>query len=147
MLADMNVPWVIVGHSERRQLCGETNEIVATKAAFAIQKGLSVIGCIGESLEEREAGKLWDVSTHLPYLPLIIYVDLWLFTIFEVLGWPQCQHEGEEVCLVSGAVGAREALHDCYSLSQGSLLLIWGRIVDTKTSYPSRQIAALLRHE
>jgi len=61
MLADMDIPWVILGHSERRQMCGESNEVVATKAAYAISSGLSVIGCIGETLEERESGKLWDI--------------------------------------------------------------------------------------
>jgi len=61
MLSDMDIPWVILGHSERRQLCGETNEIVAEKAAYAISKNVRVIGCIGETLEERESGALWDI--------------------------------------------------------------------------------------
>lgn len=61
MLNDMSIPWVILGHSERRQLCGETNEIVAEKAAYAISKNVRVIGCIGETLEERESGALWDI--------------------------------------------------------------------------------------
>uniref|UniRef100_A0A061RV33 Triosephosphate isomerase (TIM) n=1 Tax=Tetraselmis sp. GSL018 TaxID=582737 RepID=A0A061RV33_9CHLO len=61
MLSDMDVPWVILGHSERRQHCAESNEVVAQKAAYALSCGLGVIGCIGESLEEREAGKLWQV--------------------------------------------------------------------------------------
>mmetsp|Transcript_16949 Transcript_16949/g.47314 ORF Transcript_16949/g.47314 Transcript_16949/m.47314 type:complete len:299 (-) Transcript_16949:67-963(-) len=61
MLADMKVPWVILGHSERRGLCGESNEVVAEKAAHAIANGLGVIGCIGESLEQREDGSLWNV--------------------------------------------------------------------------------------
>lgn len=57
MLEDMTVPWVIIGHSERRTLMGETNEIVGKKVAHARYHGLSVIACVGESLEQREAGK------------------------------------------------------------------------------------------
>lgn len=57
MLADVKCPWVIVGHSERRQYHGETNEIVAAKAKIAIEHGLRPIVCVGETLEERESGR------------------------------------------------------------------------------------------
>lgn len=56
MLVDLGIEWVILGHSERRALCGESNEVVGEKEAFALENGLKVIACIGESLEEREAG-------------------------------------------------------------------------------------------
>jgi len=49
------------GHSERRTLFGETSEFVAQKTRAAIDAGLSVILCIGETLEEREAGKCTQV--------------------------------------------------------------------------------------
>jgi triosephosphate isomerase len=68
MLFDMGIPWVILGHSERRQLFGETNEIVAEKAAYAISKYVRVIACIGETLEERESGALWNVRAVSPEL-------------------------------------------------------------------------------
>ena len=55
------MPWVIVGHSERRQYHGETNEIVAAKAKIAIEHGLRPIVCVGETLEERESGRTSDV--------------------------------------------------------------------------------------
>lgn len=61
MLVDMGVPWVITGHSERRALIGETSQHIGEKSAYAIDKGLQVIACVGESLPERESGKLWDV--------------------------------------------------------------------------------------
>lgn len=61
MLADIGCPWVIVGHSERRALFGETSERVAAKAARAIALGLRPIVCIGETLAEREAGRTMDV--------------------------------------------------------------------------------------
>ena len=61
MLTDLSIPWVILGHSERRSLCGETNDIVGTKVAYALSKGLKVIACVGESLEERESGTTMKV--------------------------------------------------------------------------------------
>lgn len=55
-LVDAKIPYVILGHSERRTLFGETSELVAQKTAAAIEAGLSVILCVGETLSEREAG-------------------------------------------------------------------------------------------
>ncbi len=54
----MGVPWVILGHSERRSLLKESNEFVGDKAANALAHGLKVIGCIGETLEQRESGQV-----------------------------------------------------------------------------------------
>ncbi len=56
ILVDLGLKWVILGHSERRSLYGESNELVAKKTKYALEKGLNVILCIGEKLEEREAG-------------------------------------------------------------------------------------------
>ena len=61
LLADMGVPWVILGHSERRALCGETNEVVGAKVAYALSQGLRVIACIGETLQQREHGDMFSV--------------------------------------------------------------------------------------
>ena len=61
MLVDTGIPWVILGHSERRALCGESDEFIGKKVKYAISKGLSVMACIGETLEEREAGQTLDV--------------------------------------------------------------------------------------
>jgi len=60
-LVDAEVPYVILGHSERRTLFGETSELVAQKTRAAIDAGLSVILCIGETLVEREAGQCTQV--------------------------------------------------------------------------------------
>ncbi|MCZ7558990.1 MAG: triose-phosphate isomerase [Burkholderiaceae bacterium] len=57
MLADLGCRWAIVGHSERRQLAGETDEQVAAKVSMCMVHGVGVIACIGETLEEREAGR------------------------------------------------------------------------------------------
>jgi triosephosphate isomerase (TIM) len=56
MLVDFGCRYVIVGHSERRTLFGETNELVAEKFAAALKAGLTPIVCVGETLREREAG-------------------------------------------------------------------------------------------
>lgn len=56
MLCDFNVKYVLVGHSERRAFYGETDQIVARKAARAIAERLVPVVCVGETLAEREAG-------------------------------------------------------------------------------------------
>ena len=66
MILDCGCKWVILGHSERRNVFGETDELIGEKVGFALQSGLNVIPCIGELLEEREAGKTTDeeLATH-----------------------------------------------------------------------------------
>jgi len=63
MAQDLNIPWVMVGHSERRSLFGETDADCAMKTAKALEKGLMVMFCIGEQLAERKAGTTLDVCT------------------------------------------------------------------------------------
>ena len=57
MLERLGCSWVVVGHSERREYHGETNEQVAAKAKKAQEHGITPIVCVGESLEVREAGE------------------------------------------------------------------------------------------
>ena len=61
MLQDVGVRYALVGHSERRQYHGETDAIVAAKAQAALAKGVTPIVCVGETLEEREAGQTEQV--------------------------------------------------------------------------------------
>lgn len=61
MLRDAGAQWVLAGHSERRHIMGEADALVAQKVLFALEHGLRVMLCIGETLEEREAGKLTEV--------------------------------------------------------------------------------------
>lgn len=57
MLLDLGCQWVIIGHSERRQILGETDEIISKKMLAALAKGLSAILCVGETLAQRQAGE------------------------------------------------------------------------------------------
>lgn len=63
MLVDLGVDYVIIGHSERRAYNNETDETVNKKIKKALAKGLVPIVCVGESLEEREAGITMDLIT------------------------------------------------------------------------------------
>ncbi|MBR4172667.1 MAG: triose-phosphate isomerase [Kiritimatiellae bacterium] len=58
MLKDLGVEYVIIGHSERRQYFGETDETVNRRLKAALAAGLKPIVCVGEKLEEREAGQM-----------------------------------------------------------------------------------------
>merc|ERR1719189_3363628 len=57
MLKDFGVGWVILGHSERRHVFGESDQVVASKVKAALDQDLNVMACIGEKLDEREAGQ------------------------------------------------------------------------------------------
>ena len=60
MLLDVGARAVIVGHSERRELFGESDEMVARKTAKAVSTGLLPVVCVGETKEERDAGDMWE---------------------------------------------------------------------------------------
>ena len=61
LLKDLNVTYVIIGHSERRQLFGETDQQVARKVKAAFVHNLTPILCVGETLQQRQAGETMDV--------------------------------------------------------------------------------------
>lgn len=63
MLADAGASLVVLGHSERRAGYGETDALVAAKAAAALAAGLEPIVCVGETLDERKAGKALEIVT------------------------------------------------------------------------------------
>ncbi|KOS39450.1 hypothetical protein ACN38_g9711 [Penicillium nordicum] len=62
-LRDTKINWAVIGHSERRVILKETDEFIARKTKAAIEGGVSVIFCIGETLEEREANQTIEVVT------------------------------------------------------------------------------------
>lgn len=61
MIRDAGGAWLLVGHSERRHILGETDGFIARKTAFGLGEGFKIMLCVGETLEEREAGQLKDV--------------------------------------------------------------------------------------
>lgn len=61
MLLDSGVSWTLVGHSERRNIMGESPKLCGDKTARALESGMSVVFCAGEHLEDREAGRTMDV--------------------------------------------------------------------------------------
>ncbi len=63
MLKDIGCQAVIIGHSERRQLLGETNQFINLKVKKALETGLQVILCVGETLDQRESGEMLEVLT------------------------------------------------------------------------------------
>jgi len=91
MLADAGCTHVILGHSERRTLFGETDEVIDRKATAAVKKGLIPIVCIGETLEEREKGLTFQIierqlslslkgfrqGKNLPLTTILAYEPVW----------------------------------------------------------------------
>lgn len=102
MLLAAGCKWVIVGHSERRQLFGETDEVVREKTSAALAAGLSPIVCVGETLEEREANRTLDVVYRQidavvadieanPNRLVIAYEPVWAIGTGKVAGPEQAQ--------------------------------------------------------
>lgn len=89
MLSDVGCDWVILGHSERRHVLGETDELINRKVRAALAKNLKVILCVGELIEERQAeqttavldrqmdGGLTDVTAHQMADVVIAYEPVW----------------------------------------------------------------------
>jgi len=61
-IKDLGINWTLIGHSERRTFFHESDEIVALKTRIALENDLSVLLCIGESLEDRVSGKTNEVN-------------------------------------------------------------------------------------
>ena len=61
MVKNCGATWTLTGHSERRHIIGESDTLISKKTSFALASDLNVIVCIGETLEQREAGELYNV--------------------------------------------------------------------------------------
>jgi len=84
MLRDAGASWVILGHSERRQNHGETDELVREKVLAAVAAGLTPIVCVGETAEQRAGGQEtevvgWQISGSLPkpFTGVVAYEPVW----------------------------------------------------------------------
>lgn len=102
MLKEAGAQWAIIGHSERRQYFGETDESVAAKTASSLKGGLTPIVCIGETLQERKGEKTLEVVrrqttafiAHLaanPGVAAIAYEPVWAIGTGEVATPEQAQ--------------------------------------------------------
>ena len=117
MLRDLGVDYVIIGHSERRQYFAETDETVNLKTKKALEKGLLPIVCVGESLEQREAGITMDLiaiqikkafaglSAEDAKKVVVAYEPIWAIGT----GKTATAEQAEEVC-----GGIRKILADLY---------------------------------
>lgn len=102
MLLEAGCRWVILGHSERRQHFGETDAFIAEKTRAAIDAGLRPIVCIGETLEQREAGTTLEVCfrqldavsqilAEKPGFAVVAYEPVWAIGTGKVAGPEQAQ--------------------------------------------------------
>jgi triosephosphate isomerase len=101
MLKDLGLPWVILGHSERRHIFGESDEVIGKKTAAALKHGVGVILCVGELLAERESGKTESViksqmAAVLPFISewskiVVAYEPVWAIGTGKVASPQQAQ--------------------------------------------------------
>lgn len=117
MLKSIGVEYVIIGHSERRQYFNETDETVNKKALHAIEKGLTPIICVGETLEQREKAitvdfvriqvrsALKDVSAEQAQHVVIAYEPIWAIGT----GVTATSEQAQEVC-----AAIREVIGEIY---------------------------------
>jgi triosephosphate isomerase len=84
MLRDVGATWVILGHSERRQDHGETDELIREKVLAAVAAGLTPIVCVGETADQRAGGQEtevvgWQIAGSLPkpFTGVIAYEPIW----------------------------------------------------------------------
>lgn len=103
MLQDVGCQWVVLGHSERRQINGESDELINAKVRRALDTGLKVILCVGELLEDREAnrteavlegqmqGGLVDVTAEQMANVVIAYEPVWAIGTGKVASDQQAQ--------------------------------------------------------
>jgi triosephosphate isomerase (TIM) len=116
MLARLHVDYVIVGHSERRRLFGEDDELVAAKAAAVVRNGMTPICCVGETEEERDAGATKDrlttqvdaalapLSAEAVGRSVVAYEPIWAIGTGRAAG----PEDAEEACAwIRGLVGDR----------------------------------------
>ena len=127
MLTEAGVEYVIIGHSERRQYFGETDETVNLRARAALAAGLKPIICVGESLEQREAGVTEEFVCHQVVMALlnmtaedlanvvIAYEPIWAIGT----GKTATKEQAEEVCAF-----IRKVVEENYSKAVADALTI-----------------------
>jgi triosephosphate isomerase len=138
MLAKLNVAYVICGHSERRQHCGETDEQVAMKLRATLRAGMTPICCVGETAEQRDAGEtdqvvlgqlgsaLEGVAPAEVATMVVAYEPIWAIGT----GRTATPEDAEQVCAtLRRAVGERWG-----SEAAGGLRIQYGGSVDERNA-------------
>ena len=141
MLKEAGCSYVIIGHSERRKELGETNAMISKKVSIAIKSGLNVVLCIGETKDEREAGKTDDiiaaqlrqalagVKLHEASQLLVAYEPIWAIS-----GSGKGGAE-DVVDVVDAFATIRAILKDVLGLIGKDVPLLYGGSVDADNAY------------
>ena len=130
MLLDLGCQWALAGHSERRHIFGETDEQVGAKMAFGLEKGLKMILCIGEKIEERRAGNVEAVLTHqleqglagvdktiAPEQLSVAYEPVWAIGTGEIAGPDEITH---------AHLFTRQKLNDFFGTNADAIPILYG---------------------
>lgn len=131
MLRDAGATWALTGHSERRHIFDESDEVIAKKTAFGLAQGFKIMLCVGETLEERENGQLKSVlsrqlSSAIAPLPdrtrltdrlVIAYEPVWAIGTGKVAG----QEE-----IVDAHATTRNLLGDLIGDSAAQMPILYG---------------------
>ena len=157
MLAEIGIDWVIVGHSERRTLFGETDATTLARARTAQTAGLDVIYCVGETLGDRDAGRTFEVlerqtealGTLDPARLVLAYEPVWAIGTGRTATAAQTQEAhaflrvrlaalfggeaAEAVRILYGGSLKPENAHDLLSLSDVDGGLIGGASLDVRS--------------
>lgn len=133
MLKELGVEAVIIGHSERRKIFGETDELINKKVKKALKEGLTPIFCIGETLEEREKGLtfcvlekqvregLYGISAEEVKKVVIAYEPVWAIGTGVVATPQQAQEAHEFVRKLLGQIYGEEVAQSVTILYGGSV--------------------------
>lgn len=136
-LKDMGCTYVLIGHSERRNLFGESNQMLYQKIKAALRAGLNIVYCCGESLEERESGKhKIKIQAQIEVLKSLSYEDLSCISIaYEPIwaigtGRTATPDQAEEMHAF-----VREVLNDLFSASIAQdILILYGGSCNEKNA-------------
>ena len=140
MIKDIGCEYVIIGHSERRKYFAETDETVSLKVKKAYETGIIPIMCIGESLEEREAGKAFDVlKSQLTNALSGLKIDEKLIVAYEPIwaigtGKTATDEQAQEACAL-----VRKTLNELFGDISENIRVLYGGSVNAKN------IAALMQ--
>lgn len=130
MLLDLGCQWALAGHSERRHIFGESDQQVGAKMAFGLDKGLNMILCIGEKIEERHADEVESVLARqleqglegvvkgiAPNRLAVAYEPVWAIGTGEIAGPDEIKH---------AHLFTRQKLNDLFGANGDAIAILYG---------------------